>query len=360
MPEKRGVKSEFTEYVKFLPLELLPTFWNEDERALLTGTTLAPALSAKVNSLYREYENLRTATSSIGWCNSCWWDEVDGILSFTDWMHVDAMYRSRALEFPGIGDCMVPCIDMANHSSGDSTMAIYEVDRQGNAVLVLREGKTVTSGGEISITYGDAKGACEMIFSYGFIEDSMTTAKELFLGLSMPEDDPLAKAKLAVADTAPGFKIVESGEAVQWEGDYIWLICVNEEDGLQFAIAQTVDGEQELKAFWQDEPMPAIDQFRAVLEHDQKWPIYQLRAVNILQDRVAQQLESLYGSDEEVSNTPHGTGTNVRDRPFQLATKLRSLEADLLEKMYASLDDQVCLCQKLPRVIRADCGNLEE
>ena len=62
------------------------------------------------------------------------------------------MYRSRALEFPGIGDAMVPCIDMANHASGDATVALYETDEHGNGLLLLREGKELHKGEEITIT----------------------------------------------------------------------------------------------------------------------------------------------------------------------------------------------------------------
>jgi hypothetical protein len=44
-----GVHSPLTEYVKFLPDECLPTFWNEEEQELLEGTTLRVALRAKMN-----------------------------------------------------------------------------------------------------------------------------------------------------------------------------------------------------------------------------------------------------------------------------------------------------------------------
>jgi len=138
-------------YLKFLPLELLPTFWTDEERALLTGTSLAPAIEAKLKSLQREYDMIRSATESIPWCQKVWWDD-DGLLSIDDWMQVDAMYRSRALEFPGIGDSMVPVVDMANHASGNATGALYEADDMGNALLLLRGGKTLTKGEEVTIT----------------------------------------------------------------------------------------------------------------------------------------------------------------------------------------------------------------
>lgn len=147
-----GVLNPLTEYIKFLPDELLPTFWTEQEQELLAGTTLQSAVRAKLSSLLREFEMLRTATESIAWCSTYWWDETSGQLTFDDWMRIDAMYRSRALEFPGVGDCMVPCIDMANHASGDATAALYETDRDGNGLLLLREGKAIAPGGEITIT----------------------------------------------------------------------------------------------------------------------------------------------------------------------------------------------------------------
>ncbi|KAI4728973.1 SET domain-containing protein [Aureobasidium sp. EXF-10728] len=349
---KKGVSSPFTEYVKYLPMELLPTFWSPAECELLTGTTLAPALTAKLNSLNREFEQLQTATSNIPWCAEEWWDEVDGIISFDDWLQVDAFYRSRALEYPGVGDCMVPCIDMANHSSGTGTAAIYEVDDQGNAVLLLRDGKDIEQNGEITITYGDNKGACEMLFSYGFIEDEMESARELFLDLSIPEDDPLGRAKSAVANCAPGFKIVDAEDGVIFEGAYVWLICVNEEDGLSFQIQQTIEGTRELVATWQDEPVHGFEGFRSILEQDPLWDVYHLRAVSILQERVASQLQDLYGSDDRVDATQHGDGTGIRERAWHLAKRLRLLESELLEKAYSYYEDQKLQLMQSETVLR--------
>jgi hypothetical protein len=60
------------------------------------------------------------------------------------------MYRSRALEFPGVGDCMVPCVDFANHASGNATAALYETDHEGNGLLLLR--KDVEESREVTIT----------------------------------------------------------------------------------------------------------------------------------------------------------------------------------------------------------------
>lgn len=338
---KRGLSTPFTEYIKYLPTELLPTFWTEPERQLLVGTTLAPALSAKLNSLYREFEQLRLATRDIAWCSQEWWNEVDGVISFNDWLQVDAMYRSRALEFPGVGHCMVPCIDMANHAAGSATSARYEIDDQGNALFLLRDDKAVDADGEITITYGDDKGACEMIFSYGFIEDTMDSARELFLNLIIPENDPLARPKASLANCAPGFKITHRGDKIGWDGEYVWLIAINAEDGLSFKIQQTLAGEQELVATWKEDPITDFDDLKSILQQDPLWDVFQLRAAVILQDRIAAQLTALYGSEDDVAQVAHGEGTEIRQRPWQLAMRLRELEGELLEQAYSHFEDMV-------------------
>jgi hypothetical protein len=128
---------------------------------------------------------------------------------------------------------------------------------------------------------------------------------------------------------------------VNWDGAYIWLICVNEEDGLSFQIQQTVEGTRELIATWQDEPVHGFEGFRSILEQDPSWDVYHLRAVSILQERVASQLQDLYGSDDRVDAAQHGDGTCIRERPWHLARRLRSLESELLEKAYSYYEDQV-------------------
>ena len=135
-----------------MPDELLPTFWTEDERALLGGTTLKPALEAKLARLHSEFANFSTATEGIHWCRDWWLDDVDGFLSFEDWKYLDAIYRTRGLDFPGIGHVMVPCLDMANHASAGAALARFDTDVDGNATLLLEDQKSAKSGQEITIT----------------------------------------------------------------------------------------------------------------------------------------------------------------------------------------------------------------
>lgn len=338
-----GVSNPFSEYVKFLSLRgsQLPTFWNESERAIITGTSLEAALSAKLSSLDREFTLLKEKTSSIDWCQQSWWSADNGILTFYDWKTVDAIYRSRALDLPGTGHSMVPCIDMANHASGDSTSALYETDSDGNAILILREGKDLAPNDEITITYGDDKGACEMLFSYGFIESTVESARELFLDLNIPDDDPLKLAKKAVAQSAPGFRLFLHGDSTDWESSFVWLLCVNEEDGLDFKLLQKIDGERELQTSWKDEEVTDVSNLVMLLKQEPLWDVFELRAITTLQSRVEQQLLRLESSKSFIDEL--GIVGEVDNDNCEKGMQLRDLEESLL--LHAHRDFETKKCQ---------------
>lgn len=234
---------------------------------------------------------------------------------------------------------MVPCIDMANHASGDSTSALYETDNDGNAVLALREGKKLAPNDEVTITYGDEKGACEMLFSYGFIERTVTSARELFLSLNIPDDDPLKLAKEAVAHSAPGFRLFIQGDSTDWESSFVWLLCVNEEDGLDFKVLQNNDGERELQASWKDEEITDMSNLSTRLKLEPLWDVFELRAIATLQGRVEQQLLRLESSKESVGEllTYGEIDKDIRDNAMQL----RDLEESLLLHAYEDFDTKV-------------------
>ena len=171
-----------------------------------------------------------------------------------------------------------------------------------------------------------------MIFSYGFLEDDMETAKDLFLGLDIPDDDPLRRAKQVASSSAPGVRLIDGPTGLHWESDYVWLICVNEEDGLEIKVAQLVDGSQELQTTWKEEDLKDSSRLKELLQQDPLWNVYQLRAVAILQNRVGEQLEALYGS--ETLTQELAASSTIREKPKSLALRLRRLEADLLERFY--------------------------
>lgn len=185
------------------------------------------------------------------------------------------------------------------------------------------------------LRYGDDKGACENIFSYGFLEDAVATARSMFLSLDIPDDDPLRPAKIAVTTAAPGFRLFEVGDHTCWESDFVWLVAINEEDGLDFKLRQTVGGEREVQAFWKDEELDDTSKLRAYLEQDPLWDVFQLRSVFLLQGRIDRQLHML----REVGNPERGP--SIREGPWRLAQQLRSLEYAMLEKAGIDLENQV-------------------
>ena len=335
-----GVLNPFSEYVKYLPAHIpTPTFWSDEERLLLIGTSLEAALESKLRSLDREFTLLRERTTSIDWCHKHWWDVETSMLTYDDWKQVDAMYRSRALDLPGTGHAMVPCIDMANHASDDDTSALYDTDSHGDANLTLRDGKHLSANAEVTITYGDEKGACEMLFSYGFIESTMPSARELFLDLEISNDDPLKLAKKAISNSAPGFRLFLDGNAIGWESSFIWLIIVNEEDGLGFKVLQTDRGEQELQLLWNDEAIADVSKLQTLTEDDPLRDVFDLRAVTTLQTRVEQQLFRLEGSKKYVNEVleTDTIESSVRDQIW----KLRDVEETLLLHAYEEFESKV-------------------
>ncbi|KAI2721443.1 hypothetical protein DTO013E5_988 [Penicillium roqueforti] len=367
--ETIGVSNPWTEYVKFLPPSFpLPTFYTSEEKELLRGTSLAEALDAKLTSLEREFEQLREATEGIAWCQRSWWDEETGALNIDDWKYVDAAYRSRMLELPGSGLAMVPCVDMANHVSGDGVKALYDVDSEGNAVLQLRWGKSLQPGEEVTISYGDEKPASEMIFSYGFLESGTTEARGIVLSLDIPADDPLSLAKKMFCRENPGLRIsaVEGSEEVTWESGLAWMACVNEEDGLHFGIAQTTDGGQELETTWKGEKIESASRLRELLTVDPLWDIFQLRAVVLLLERLETQLALLQEMEEIITNLREDEADlDLLFRPgiFASIAQFRTLEGELLERAVEGLIKQrteLLASQTVADYFKAQTGEPDE
>ncbi|KAF2722494.1 SET domain-containing protein [Polychaeton citri CBS 116435] len=332
-----GISGSLQPYVKSLPLEHLPTFWSTSELRLLIGTTLAPAIASKLRSLQREWTSLEQSIQ-----NSMFYRHCGSQLSFDDWLIVDAMYRSRALDFPGIGHCMVPCLDLANHVPHEETTCVYDLTPDGNVVLLLRPGKQVDQSEEVTISYGDEKGACEMLFSYGFLDSKMDTAEALFLNLAIPPSDPQKVAKMHFADVAPGVKIIDAKDGeVDWKSDFIWLLCVSDEDGLEFKLASLTDGSMEVNTFFRDELLTEGPvQLYRLLARSPLWPVYRLRAVAILQERIYEQMELLSNSQDDVEDVQHDEDADISITVFKQILKLRLLEFELLDHAYQHLEKE--------------------
>jgi hypothetical protein len=336
-----GLNNPFADYVKMLPHHiLLPTFYTTEERELLIGTSLADALDQKLISLEREFENLKGSTTEVSWCQEMWWDDGTGCLSFHDWKLADAIYRSRALELPrGAGVGMVPVVDMANHASDDRYNARFEVDEESDSVLlVTRDNRSVETGEEVTIMYG-CGGACEMVFSYGFLEEHASSAREMFLSLPLPSDDPLRVAKIRFAQEPPGVRIyVDDSNQVQWDSTFVWWACVNHEDGLNIRVERTLDGDMELMAQWKDKELDAGTLHSKLME-DRLRDVFVLRAVVMIQQRVEQQGMQLAASEDNYNNTR--PSDQVRAPVYQTVGRLRTLEMKLLTRAYEGLEVEV-------------------
>jgi hypothetical protein len=263
-------------------------------------------------------------------------------VTIADWKLVDAMYRSRAVDLPSIGHAMVPILDMANHVSDNKRNARFEVDANGNILLVREDGVKIETGEEVNITYG-AGGACETIFSYGFLDEGASNARELFLSLDIPLDDPLRIPKKAAAKEPPGVRIfVDSEGLTQWEGALIWWAAVNEEDGLDFQVVQCEDGTRELRTLWKNEEFDSTG-FHARLAADEHFDIFRLRATVLVQERIDLQKAGLLQSEEAYADASLRVDHSLRE----VLNRLRALESDLLTTASSTLNKQVMLCTRI-------------
>ncbi|KAI9803080.1 MAG: hypothetical protein M1833_001150 [Piccolia ochrophora] len=297
------------------------------------------AVSAKLSRMTREFDHIRASTEPIPWCQAVWWDDTGCVLTLDEWLLVDAWYRSRALSFAVAGDAMVACIDMANHAPGEQTSVYFDRDEEGNAILLLPHNRSFNGGDEVTISYGDAKSASETLFSYGFIDPDMRATSGMTLDLEVPEDDPLKEAKDAVSTVEAAVRISATADSTKWDSLYIWIACVNEEDGLQFHVLQTTDGARELRVYWKENDITEDSgRLPDLLRNEESWEIFQLRAVAILEARLAEQSRRLANSEDWAQGLEVANGISYG--AWIHATRLRRLENDLLERAAHDLESE--------------------
>ncbi|KAF3762883.1 SET domain-containing protein [Cryphonectria parasitica EP155] len=330
--ELGGLSTPWTEYIKILDDHVpVPILWIEEERALLRGTSLEPALNAKMLALAREFDEIREKSSDIERWRNAFWDNNNPI-QLVDWYRLDAWYRSRVLELPRSGPSMVPCIDMANHST--EANAYYEETPQDEVVLLLRPGSQVDSKDEITISYGSDKPAAEMLFSYGFL-DASSGACCLTLPLDTLPDDPLGRAKAHIFTGTPSIQVKEVDGEMEYTSPFAFLVCLNEEDGLEFKILQSSDGGRELRMFWQDSDVTEqAASFETLIADHPLRDVFRLRVNMVISQRLEEQLQQLYESEEA------GVVDEVSSFNAINARMLKRIEKGALERTSAALEDQ--------------------
>lgn len=345
-----------------MPIPNLSTLYIEDELALFAGTTLIPATRAKLKKLYTEYRTLRQCTKQLEPLSHRWWgfkpremdqindqlramglevpdEDEDPLITLEDWIILDAFYRSRALEWPGQGEAMVPAIDLANHDVPAN--AEFEVQSDGNGVLNLKQGVEMKEGEELFISYGDLKSPLEILFSYGFLPTHADTARSILLSLPSPENDPFGPPKSFVAakeNCVPGMRVYEDGEDIKWDSEVLWLMILNEEDGLDFKVAQGPDDERELHVIWKEDEVKLRD-LKTVLEKDEMFDLFKLRAIVIVLQQIEEQLDHIAITEQELQAVEE---KSAHYELYQTAQKLRSMESALLSKARESLVREVC------------------
>ncbi|EGR47793.1 uncharacterized protein TRIREDRAFT_122428 [Trichoderma reesei QM6a] len=326
----------WTEYIRFLPRPIpVPTMWTNDERELLKGTSLEAAVSAKLSALSSEYDKLCEEASAL----SFWSTLLSESATLEDWVLADAWYRSRCLELPRAGHAMVPGLDMANHSQSHS--AYYDESSDGDVVLLPRPGSKIPAGAEITISYGEAKPAAEMLFSYGFI-DKDSTVKELTLHLEALPDDPLGRAKFHIYKGPPTVRLSIINDNVHWASPFLYLLILNEEDGLAFRVLQDTSGGRQLKLFWQEEDVTErTGEFETLVQNHPLHQVFKLRAVAVLEERVAMQLDRIssgpsYGATEQ----SHAAANEPRGECRLAAETLRDLETQVLQGVAQALENE--------------------
>jgi hypothetical protein len=233
---------------------------------------------------------------------------------------------------------MVPGLDMANHSCHPT--AYYDEDDKDNVVLLVRPGRRMSAGEEVNISYGE-KAPAEMLFSYGFI-DSESSVQGLNLPVKVLPDDPLGKAKHHIFGGSPSLKLSRSDGEISWQCPFAYLMCLNEEDGLEFKVLQGEDRERELRLFWQEEDVTAqVGHFEDLIKDHPLCQIFRLRVVSVLHEVVSGHLVELSSEISPDQLEPLRRAGLVRDDCLQAAEKLRTIEAGVLESAALALDKQV-------------------
>lgn len=246
-------------------------------------------------------------------------------------MLVDGWFRSRSLELPGHGVAMVPVIDMLNHSKSPNAYfdSIRGSGADGSVVIhLMPEAGTVQPNDEITISYGATKSIAEMVFSYGFVPvssslsdtDQVVPAATAKVPLEPMEDDPLAKAKAYVLPTPPLVDLrLEKDESdsddgggspqwrASWSSPWAWLACLNEEDGLHFRVARSVetsgDADSTLVLNWDDDDVTSrAAEMESIVAGHELEKVFRLRVVTVVKQGLVSILDD--GAEALSQNGP--------------------------------------------------------
>lgn len=257
---------------------------------------------------------------------------------------------------------MVPVLDFANHRSGNAANAYYALEDEA---VVLRARAEITPGEEVTIDYAAGeKSAAEMVFSYGFLEDTRESAGGLVLSVGPDPSDPLGALKARIWGRQLVLRLREDAETVAWECGFIYLAVTNPEDGLDFRALQKQDGGRELQMWFRDAHIEP-DALEGELRKLELWPLMRLRAVVLLQQRVGEVLAELEGSEEACGMLRDME--LVGEQAWAVAMGLRRLEGELMKRVCGEMEREKgelladpVVVGELERMQREEEGGAEE
>ena len=106
---------------------------------------------------------------------------------------------------------------------------------------------------------------------------------------------------------------------------------MNEEDGFEFVVSRTIDGESILQANLMGESLDNTSQIQQRLRSHQLSPVFQLRVVAILQMRIKEQLVKLTEAIDNRSEVQNSVKKdNINADASELSFQLCNLERNLL------------------------------
>lgn len=304
-------------------------------------------MEAKLASLEIEYEDVKEATYGIPWCQEIWW--ADEQFNLSDWILLDAWFRSRSLEHPFFGESLIPGLDMVNHSF--EANASYQPGSNQCVNLLLRPGQKIGTSTEVTISYGDLKSEAEMLFNYGFVENGSSPLTRT-LPLQLNPDygaDPLGKAKDAIFANAKLHRKIEislTPDGVQWKSPFLYLVVSNEEDGLDFRVLEANDGSRSsLRMFWHDRDVTeSIERFDDLIIENHEHPLREVlmvRATIRLEEQLRNQLHSLDTADEAIALLADAVDLDISKQEAAIA--VREAERGVLEAAIYRIDQEVRL-----------------
>lgn len=263
-----GPKDLWTTWVESLPpmREMkLPFSWERDDIQELYGSSIYEAVLSKLEFLKYRYNRLfedkKLREEIAEYVQSGPSPQInleaDLELTFQDWLLIESWICSRSLEVldrplpdvkeaspDGLRTGLVPVVDLCNHEEVEWN-AKYDFDLSTGAVTLIPI-KEIKKGDQIYITYGEEKGAGEMLFTYGFIPDGNPLGHAKVASFVVPpvidedvdekepivdEDDAtmVIRAKNKMFGTRTRlFRVsqFEPSKPVEWKSDYISFLAL--------------------------------------------------------------------------------------------------------------------------------------